>query len=93
MFMAAPGKSEEQAKQERDAEIRNKIAKLKRDGKIKNADGTKSAEDSAMLEAEAFFNKASPVRKFQERMAERKRIELLEVEAEEQRKLDEDGVE
>jgi hypothetical protein len=60
---AAPGTSDDQRKQERDAEIRAKISKLKREGKMKNADGTKqSAEDSAMLEAEAYFNKASPVK-------------------------------
>jgi len=46
-----------------------------------------------MLEAEAFFNKVGHFRKFQERMAERKRIELLEMEAEEHLKWDEDGVE
>jgi len=72
--MAAPGMSDDQCKQERDAEIHAKISKLKREGKMKNADGTKKlAEDSAMLEAEAFFNKTGPVKKFEPRMAERKR--------------------
>ena len=53
---------------------------------MKNADGTKqSAEDWAMLEAEAYFNKASPVKMFEARMAERKRVSLLEAEAEGQR--------
>jgi hypothetical protein len=71
---AAPGMSDERRKQERDAEIRSTIAKLKREGKIKNKDGTRSAEDSAMLEAEAFFNRTSPVRKFEQKLAERKRL-------------------
>ena len=74
LSMAAPGMSDDQCKQERDAEIHAKISKLKREGKMKNADGTKKlAEDSAMLEAEAFFNKTGPVKKFEPRMAERKR--------------------
>ena len=71
---AAPGMSDERRKQERDAEIRSTIAKLKREGKIKNKDGTRTAEDSAMLEAEAFFNRKSPVRKFEQKLAERKRL-------------------
>jgi hypothetical protein len=37
-----------------------------------------------MLEAEAFFNKASPVKEFEAQMAERKRLALLETETEEQ---------
>lgn len=74
---AAPGMSDERRKQERDSEIRSKIAKLKREGKIKNKDGTRSAEDSAMLEAEAFFNRSSPVRKFEHKLAERKRLASL----------------
>jgi len=45
-----------------------------------------------MEEAEAFFNKPSPVRKFQERVAERERLALLEAEAEEQPR-NEDSVE
>ena len=86
LSMAAPGMSDDQRKQARDAEIRAKISKLKREGKMKNADGTKqSAEDWAMLEAEAYFNKASPVKMFEARMAERKRVSLLEAEAEGQR--------
>jgi hypothetical protein len=87
LFMAAPGMSEERRKQERDAEIRAKISKLKREGKM-NKDG-KSAEESAMLEAEAFFSKPSPVRKFEAWTAERKRV-ALEAEAEEERKGQDD---
>ncbi|KAI2509323.1 hypothetical protein MHU86_5076 [Fragilaria crotonensis] len=85
---AAPGMSDERRKQERESEIRSTIAKLKREGKMKNKDGTGalSAEDSAMLEAEAFFSRASPVRKFEEKVAERLRIaSLLEHEANEQK--------
>eukprot|EP00547_Thalassionema_nitzschioides_P015842 CAMPEP_0194242870 /NCGR_PEP_ID=MMETSP0158-20130606/8274_1 /TAXON_ID=33649 /ORGANISM="Thalassionema nitzschioides, Strain L26-B" /LENGTH=96 /DNA_ID=CAMNT_0038978043 /DNA_START=191 /DNA_END=481 /DNA_ORIENTATION=- len=78
--MAAPGKSEEQAKQEREAVIRSKIAKLKSQGRFKNADGTQSVEDSAMLEAEAFFNKPSPLKKFEKRAAERKERKKLQAE-------------
>ena len=85
LFMAAPGKSDELARKERDEEIRAKIAKLKSQGKMKKG---VSAEDSAMLEAEEFFNKPSPVRKFQERAAERKRLALLEAEAEKLRNED-----
>jgi Skp family chaperone for outer membrane proteins len=85
---AAPGMSDERRKQERDAEIRSKIAKLKREGKMKNKDGTRSGEDSAMFEAEAFFNRTSPVRKFERKLAERKRLASLaeEDEADEQGK-------
>ena len=80
--MAAPGKSDMQAKQERDSEIRATIARLKSQGKIKrknvNGDVETSPEDSAMLEAEAFFNKPSPSVKFQERMAEIERMKKAE---------------
>lgn len=77
--MAAPGMSDAQRKNERDFEIRATMAKLKREGKLKNNnndDGGKqlSPEDSAIQEAEAFFNKPSPFKKFQERKAERDRI-------------------
>lgn len=89
LFMAAPGKSDEIVKQEREAEIRSKIAKLKSQGKFKNKDGTQSAEDAAMLEAEAFFNKPSPIRKFEKMAAERERIK--EAEAKEQQKQNDDG--
>eukprot|EP00580_Thalassiosira_gravida_P000830 CAMPEP_0201607416 /NCGR_PEP_ID=MMETSP0492-20130828/6519_1 /ASSEMBLY_ACC=CAM_ASM_000837 /TAXON_ID=420259 /ORGANISM="Thalassiosira gravida, Strain GMp14c1" /LENGTH=188 /DNA_ID=CAMNT_0048071983 /DNA_START=6 /DNA_END=572 /DNA_ORIENTATION=- len=90
MSMAKPGKSDEQIKQERDAEIRATISRLKSQGKMKNADGTKmSAMDSAMDEAEAFFNKPSPFKKYEARLAERKQ---REAEAEEL-KREEDGVE
>ena len=87
LSMAAPGQSEQQAKQERDAEIRATIAKLKSKGKIKqkNSDGTEeTAEDSAMREAEAFFNKPVSSR-IQERMATLKRAKEAE---EEERKQD-----
>jgi len=71
--------SDAQRKNERDSEIRATIARLKRQGKLKNQnndDGGKelSPEDSAIQEAEAFFNKPSPIKKFQERKAERDRI-------------------
>lgn len=84
--MAAPGKSDEQARKDRDEEIRAKIAQLKSQGRMKDR------EESAMVEAEAFFNKPSPVKKFQERLAERERLALLEAEAEEQLR-NEGGVE
>mmetsp|Transcript_24130 Transcript_24130/g.39553 ORF Transcript_24130/g.39553 Transcript_24130/m.39553 type:complete len:160 (-) Transcript_24130:47-526(-) len=82
LSMAAPGQSDEQAKQERDAEIRATIARLKSKGKIKqkNSDGTEeTAEDSAMREAEAFFNKPVSSR-IQERMAEQNRVKEAEEE-------------
>jgi hypothetical protein len=85
--MAKPGMSEERARQEREADIQSKISKLKSQGKFKNKDGggKQSAEDSAMLEAEAFFSKPSPLRKFEKNQAERKQRELeaaaLEAEA------------
>jgi len=74
LAMAMPGKSENQIKMEREQEIFRKLAKLKSEGKMVNKDGTKSAEDSAMIEAEAFFNRESPLRKFERKMAERKRL-------------------
>jgi hypothetical protein len=75
LFMAKPGMSDERARQEREAEIQGKISRMKREGKMKNKDGTtQSAEDSAMLEAEAFFNKPSPRLKFEQQ--ERKRVEV-----------------
>ena len=74
----------------RDAEIQAKISRLKSQGKMKNADRTKiSATDSAMDEAEAFFKKPSPFKKYEARMAERKQ---REAEAEEL-KREEDRVE
>jgi hypothetical protein len=76
LFMAKPGMSDERARQEREAEIQSKISRMKREGKMKNKDGTaQSAEDSAMLEAEAFFSKPSPLRKFEKSQAERKKVE------------------
>ena len=89
LFMAKPGMSDERARQEREAEIQSKISRMKREGKMKNKDGTaQSAEDSAMLEAEAFFSKPSPLRKFEKSQAERKRLEAEAAEAaEEESKL------
>ena len=51
-----------------------------------NKDGTKeSPEDSAMAEAEAFFNKPSPAKKFElRRKAEKEREALLLKEKEEE---------
>ena len=71
-------------------EIRSKIARLKSEGRMKNKDGTKnSSEDSAMQEAEAFFNKPSPFKKFEERV-ENERLALLKEEAENKSKLQDD---
>jgi hypothetical protein len=71
LSMARPGQSEEQAKQERENEIRSKIASLKRAGKFtKN-----NPEESMMLEAEEFFNRESPIRKFERRKKEREQRE------------------
>ena len=88
-LMAMPGMSEEQRKLERDNEIRQKIAKLKSQGKMgkTNKDGIKeSPEDSAMAEAEAFFNKPSPAKKFElRRKAEKEREALLLKEKEEEK--------
>lgn len=82
VFMAKPGMSDERARQEREAEIQSKISRLKAQGKMKNKDGTAlSSEDSAMLEAEAFFNKPSPSRKWERSVAERKRVETEAAEA------------
>ena len=87
--MAMPGMSEEQRKAERDNEIRQKIAQLKSQGRMTktNKDGIKeSAEDSAMAEAEAFFNKPSPFKKFElRRKAEREKEALLLKEKEEEK--------
>mmetsp|Transcript_41135 Transcript_41135/g.41836 ORF Transcript_41135/g.41836 Transcript_41135/m.41836 type:complete len:166 (-) Transcript_41135:380-877(-) len=85
LFMAAPGfKSEAQRKQERDSEIRAKIAMLKREGKMKTTNKEtgqeESQEDSTIKEAEAFFNKPSPLQKFAARQAERERKEKEEEE-------------
>ena len=91
-LMAMPGMSEEQRKLERDNEIRQKIAKLKSQGKMNktNKDGIKeSPEDSAMAEAEAFFNKPSPAKKFElRRKAEKEREALLLKEEEEEEKAE-----
>jgi hypothetical protein len=92
LSMAMPGMSEEQRKAERDNEIRQKIARLKSQGKMTktNKDGIKeSAEDSAMAEAEAFFNKPSAAKKFElRRKAEKEREALLLKEKEEEEKAE-----
>jgi hypothetical protein len=59
--MAKPGQSESQKRQERENEIRSKLAQLKGSGKMK--DGT---SESIMTAAENFMNpKESPLRKFE----------------------------
>eukprot|EP00545_Synedropsis_sp_CCMP1620_P009836 CAMPEP_0119004248 /NCGR_PEP_ID=MMETSP1176-20130426/1037_1 /TAXON_ID=265551 /ORGANISM="Synedropsis recta cf, Strain CCMP1620" /LENGTH=190 /DNA_ID=CAMNT_0006955933 /DNA_START=99 /DNA_END=669 /DNA_ORIENTATION=+ len=68
VFMARPGQSEAQQKREREDEIREKLAQLKSAGKMKG--GT---SDSMMDEAEKFFNKESPAKKFAR--ATKKRLE------------------
>jgi hypothetical protein len=89
LFMAKPGMSEERARQEREAEIQSKISRMKREGRMKNKDGTtQSAEDSAMLEAEAFFNKPSPRLKWEKSVEERKKVEAEAAAATEQEKSD-----
>jgi len=86
LYMAAPGfKSEAQRKMERDNEIRAKIAMLKREGKMNKKKDPEtgieeSQEDSTIKEAEAFFNKPSPLKKFAARKAERERKEKEEEE-------------
>jgi hypothetical protein len=69
--MAKPGQSEEQAKQERENEIRSKIAQLKSAGKFKKT----NPEESMMLEAEEFFNKESPIKKYERQKKEREQRE------------------
>jgi hypothetical protein len=60
LHMAKPGQSEAQQRQERENEIRSKMAKLKAAGRMdKGGDGSASM----MNEAEAFFNKDNPVRR------------------------------
>ena len=78
--MARPGQSEEQAKQERENEIRSKIASLKKAGKFKKT----NPEETMMLEAEAFFNKESPIKKFERRKKEREQRERDQKEQEQQ---------
>jgi hypothetical protein len=83
--MAIPGQSEEQRRQERQQEISDKISKLKNEGRM-NKGSVASTEDSMMLEAEQFFNKESPLKKFA-----RKKLEWEQKEAAEQkRKKEED---
>jgi hypothetical protein len=75
--MAKPGQSEEQAKQERENDIRSKIASLKKAGKFKKS----NPEESMMAEGEKFFNQESPLRKFERRKKERELREQQEQEA------------
>jgi hypothetical protein len=61
LYMAKPGQSESQKRQERENEIRSKLAQLKGSGKMK-----KGGSESIMAEAENFMNpKESPLRKFE----------------------------
>jgi hypothetical protein len=85
--MARPGQSEEQAKQERENEIRSKIASLKKAGKFKKS----NPEETMMLEAEAFFNKESPIKKFERRKKEREQREQEQREQEQQGGDTQDG--
>jgi hypothetical protein len=84
--MAMPGKSEAQRKQERENEIRAKMSKLKSEGRM-NKGKDVTTEDSMMIEAEAFFNKESPFKKYQQRKMEREQREA------EQKKKEEEGEE
>lgn len=77
LCMARPGQSEAQARKEREDEIRGKLAKLKADGKMKG--GT---AESMMEEAEQFFSKESPTRKF-ERSVKKRREAALQKEKDE----------
>jgi hypothetical protein len=79
VFMVRPGQSEAQQRQEREEEIRVKLSQLKSSGKMKG--GT---TESIMAEAEEFFNKKSPVRKFEKFVRDRK-------EAEERQKKEDEG--
>jgi Skp family chaperone for outer membrane proteins len=67
LSMARPGQSESQAKNDRENEIRQKLAKLKSSGKMKG-----DASSSIMDEAEKFLNMESPARKFELKMKKRK---------------------
>jgi hypothetical protein len=73
MRMGRPGQSEAQQRQEREEEIRSKLAKLKSSGKMKG--GT---SESMMDEAEQFFNKETRLKKFERRAREREQREADE---------------
>lgn len=72
--MVKPGQSEAQEKEQRAAEIRQKIAQLKSSGRFKDT----SAEESMMNEAEQFFSKESPLRKFERKKLKEKAEKELE---------------
>jgi multimeric flavodoxin WrbA len=75
LMMATPGQSEAQKRQKREEEIRTKLAQLKSAGKMnKGGDGS----EGMMKEAEAFFNKESPLRKFERRQQALKEEEEAE---------------
>lgn len=78
--MVRPGQSEAQQRNEREEEIRQTLAQLKSSGKMKGA-----TAKSMMEEAENFFNRPSPVRKFEKQVRERKEA------AAQQKKEDQDG--
>ena len=85
--MAKPGQSDAQQRQERENEIRSTLAKLKSAGRVANGKKGGDLSQSMVDEAEAFFNKESPVRKFERQAKERKAREaaaLLENEGEEE---------
>eukprot|EP00339_Tiarina_fusa_P024795 CAMPEP_0117030418 /NCGR_PEP_ID=MMETSP0472-20121206/21960_1 /TAXON_ID=693140 ORGANISM="Tiarina fusus, Strain LIS" /NCGR_SAMPLE_ID=MMETSP0472 /ASSEMBLY_ACC=CAM_ASM_000603 /LENGTH=151 /DNA_ID=CAMNT_0004738491 /DNA_START=49 /DNA_END=504 /DNA_ORIENTATION=- len=76
LYMGRPGQSEAQQRQDRENEIRSKMAKLKSAGRMnKVGDGS----ESMMNEAEAFFNQESPLRKLER--ATKARKEAAETEA------------
>jgi hypothetical protein len=85
LSMAMPGQSEEQRRQEREMEISEMVSKLKSQGRM-NEKG-ESTEDSAMLEADEFFNKESPLKKFQRKKLEREQREA-EADADAKKKED-----
>ena len=89
--MAKPGQSEAQQRQERENEIRSTLAKLRSAGKVANNKNGGDLSHSMVDEAEAFFNKESPVRKFERQAKERKAREaaaLLNNEGEEEEDLE-----
>ena len=89
--MARPGQSEAQEREERADEIRRKMMQLKNAGKL-NKSAAAGGEDSVMLEAEAFFNKESPLRKFERETQARKEKEALRKAQEEGEDEKDEGV-
>jgi hypothetical protein len=85
LSMAMPGQSDEQRRQEREQEIRAKMSQLKSQGRMNK--GGVSTEDSIMLEAEQFFNKESPFKKFQQKKLEREQREAEQKKKEEEEEL------